>query len=194
MSSTPCSSIVSSSDARAGTVGRKRRTGLKIRKSWSWRCSCQHRQPVPAAPMLCILIISLRQCPGSSVASSHCSTGWFPVGTIILWSGSIDSTMTLNHLGWTICNGGAGAPNLTDRIIIFAGGQHPAGEFGGATGPGLGRHVHAGTATVDAGEAAGPDSTNDFNGAAHYEPSVSNDLPYYAVCYIFKYRDFTVSG
>ena len=88
----------------------------------------------------------------------------------------------------------AGAPNLTDRIVLCAGGQHPAGEFGGAIGPGLGRHVHAGTATVDAGEAAGPDFTNDFNGAAHYEPSVSNDLPYYAVCYIYEVSGLSIQG
>ena len=42
----------------------------------------------------------------------------FPVGTIMLWSGSIDSTITLNHLGWTLCNGSGGSPNLNDRIVL----------------------------------------------------------------------------
>jgi hypothetical protein len=116
-----------------------------------------------------------------------------PVGTIIMWSGTLAAIGTLLNRGWAVCNGAYGTPNLADRIVLAAGGQHPAGEFAGNVGPGLGAHVHQGTAIVDSGEAAAPDFTNDFQGQALYSPGNTTTLPYYTVCYMMKWTNFTMT-
>jgi len=117
----------------------------------------------------------------------------FPVGTIMLWSGTVDSTTALNALGWCLCNGTGGSPNLSDRIIISVGAHHAAGEFQGVASPGLGLHTHDVTALVAAGVAGAPEFQNDLGGAAIYYPS-QNHLPYYALCYIYKFALFGGGG
>ena len=62
----------------------------------------------------------------------------FPVGGIIIWSGSVASIPS----GWTLCNGvtvprssGTGTitpPDLRDRFVAGAGGDAPVGEIGGS--------------------------------------------------------------
>ena len=115
----------------------------------------------------------------------------FPIGTIMLWSGTVESVgTTLLPLGWRLCDGFSGAPNLVDRIVLAAGGGHHApGEFSGITSPGLGQHTHAATALVASGVTGAPEFSDDFEGAAIYYPSSAN-LPYYAVCYIYKFTTF----
>ena len=44
--------------------------------------------------------------------------GTVPVGTIIMWSGSIDE---LNSSEWALCNGDNGTPDLRGRFIVGAG-------------------------------------------------------------------------
>jgi len=51
-----------------------------------------------------------------------------PAGCILMWSGSIGSI----PLGWRICDGGGGTPDLRDRFIVGAGNSYGVGNTGGA--------------------------------------------------------------
>jgi microcystin-dependent protein len=51
----------------------------------------------------------------------------FPVGGIILWSGSIASVPS----GWALCNGSSGTPDLRDRFIVGAGSTYAVNDTGG---------------------------------------------------------------
>jgi hypothetical protein len=51
----------------------------------------------------------------------------FPVGGIIMWSGSIASI----PLGWLLCNGTSGTPDLRDRFIVGAGSTYAVNATGG---------------------------------------------------------------
>lgn len=55
--------------------------------------------------------------------------GLVPVGGIVMWSGSPWNV----PLGWALCNGGSGTPDLRDRFIVGAGGGYSTGQTGGAT-------------------------------------------------------------
>lgn len=52
----------------------------------------------------------------------------FPIGGIILWSGSISNIPS----GWALCNGSNNTPDLTDRFVIGAGDHYDVGDTGGA--------------------------------------------------------------
>lgn len=75
----------------------------------------------------------------------------FPVGGIILWSGSIATVPT----GWLLCNGSSGTPDLRDRFVVGAGTTYAVGATGGAISVTLGvsnlpSHNHGGsTATAN---------------------------------------------
>jgi len=51
-----------------------------------------------------------------------------PIGTITLWSGALVDI----PLGWALCDGTNGTPDLTDRFIVGAGSGWGPGETGGA--------------------------------------------------------------
>lgn len=57
-----------------------------------------------------------------------------PPGLISLWSGAINAI----PVGWALCNGENGTPDLRDRFVLGAGGEYPAGQSGGAK-----THEHA---------------------------------------------------
>lgn len=68
----------------------------------------------------------------------------FPVGGIIMWSGSIASIPS----GWALCNGTSGTPDLRDRFIIGAGstGYPSPAQTGGSftsTTSANGSHSHS---------------------------------------------------
>lgn len=73
---------------------------------------------------------------GSVLSSTGSSVQWispFPVGGIILWSGSIASIPS----GWALCNGSNGTPDLRDKFIIGSGGSYSpntTSTLGGYTG------------------------------------------------------------
>ena len=52
----------------------------------------------------------------------------FPVGGIIMWSGTIAAIPT----GWALCNGSNGTPDLRDRFVIGAGSTYAVGATGGS--------------------------------------------------------------
>jgi hypothetical protein len=70
-----------------------------------------------------------------------------PLGVITLWYGSIGSV----PLGWYLCDGSNGTPNLTDRFVIGAGSTYAVNGTGGATSVTLitaNMPAHTHTATV----------------------------------------------
>ena len=52
----------------------------------------------------------------------------FPVGGIIIWSGSIAAI----PVSWQLCDGTNGTPNLRDRFVVGAGTSYGVGATGGA--------------------------------------------------------------
>ncbi len=69
-----------------------------------------------------------------------------PKGGIIMWSGPIDSI----PVGWALCNGANGTPDLSNRFIVSAGAAYAIGDTGGVdscslTINGLPSHDHGGS-------------------------------------------------
>ena len=69
--------------------------------------------------------------------------GGFPVGGIIMWSG----TAALVPEGWAICNGRNGTPDLTDKFVVGAGSSYSVGNSGGNKDAVVVAHTHT-TSTV----------------------------------------------
>lgn len=90
-----------------------------------------------------------------------------PAGVILMWSGSIASI----PLGWVLCNGSNGTPNLVDRFIVGAGSSYGVGSTGGTKDAVVVSHSH--TAGVsDPGHA----HTISGNFGVYGQPSISSVL------------------
>ena len=76
---------------------------------------------------------------GSSVTNNL-----LPTGMIVMWSGSLASI----PIGWVLCNGLNGTPDLRDRFIIGAGTSYSPGATGGSADATLPSHTHSATSTV----------------------------------------------
>lgn len=81
----------------------------------------------------------------SVTATSHTHKfeggGLFPIGGIIMWSGSIASIPT----NWALCDGTNGTPNLIDRFVVGAGNLYSVGATGGSKDAVVVSHTHAAT-------------------------------------------------
>ncbi len=69
-----------------------------------------------------------------------------PIGTIQMWSGTIPNI----PLGWRLCDGNNGTPNLINRFVVGAGGTYNVGDVGGLdavqlTVAQMAEHSHNGT-------------------------------------------------
>jgi microcystin-dependent protein len=64
-----------------------------------------------------------------------------PIGSILLWSGSIASIPA----NWALCNGANGTPNLQDRFIVGAGSSYAVNGTGGSADAVVVSHTHAAT-------------------------------------------------
>ena len=109
-----------------------------------------------------------------------------PTGIICLWYGSIHGIPD----GWTICDGTAGTPNLTDKFIVGAGGAYPVNATGGAvnhnhgfTGDG---HTHEMAPGGAIGAGINWSAETDSNVATGTTDNGSSLPPYHALCYIMK--------
>ena len=101
-----------------------------------------------------------------------------PHGAIIMWSGSISSI----PVGWNLCDGSNGTPDLRDRFVIAAGNNYAVGTIGGnvtvsLTGTATGTSNAAGA--HDLGGSAGnttldltmiPAHTHSINDPGHSHP------------------------
>lgn len=92
--------------------------------------------------------------------------GGFPIGGIIMWSG------TVAPAGWAICNGQNGTPNLTDRFIVGAGSSYSVTNSGGSKDAVVVQHSHTGT--DDGSFAAHRHQYLLDDNTQGYEPSVDN--------------------
>lgn len=90
---------------------------------------------------------------GTNIRSTRSTADRFPVGGIVMWSGTIATIPT----GWLLCNGQPGTPDLRDRFIIGAT-QDDAGvaktnitgsltQTGGSKDATLVSHTHTATVT-----------------------------------------------
>jgi hypothetical protein len=72
------------------------------------------------------------------------STGTtIPTGMISLWYGSIGSV----PVGWYLCDGTNGTPDLRDRFVVGAGTTYSVGVTGGSANAVLVSHTHTATVT-----------------------------------------------
>ncbi len=110
----------------------------------------------------------------------------FPSGIIVLWHGAIINI----PVGWALCDGNNGTPDLRNRFIVMAGFVYAVDETGGNIS-----HTHPFTSTVHSHTLpAGTDiasganirngSSNDV--ASGTTNSTSSLPPYYALAYIMK--------
>ena len=63
--------------------------------------------------------------------------GLVPIGAIVMWSGSAANI----PLGWHLCDGNDGTPDLRDRFVLGAGATYAVGATGGSVSA---AHTHAG--------------------------------------------------
>ena len=80
-------------------------------------------------------------CDGVDCAGNF---GSLPSGSIMIWSGSVAAI----PVGWLLCNGTNGTPNLMDRFVTGAGSTYAVGATGGVTSVTLTQaqtpaHVHS---------------------------------------------------
>lgn len=67
-----------------------------------------------------------------------------PTGVIVMWAGSI-----LNiPLGWVLCNGSNGTPDLRDRFIVGAGNIYAVANTGGSANAIVVSHTHTANSVV----------------------------------------------
>lgn len=72
------------------------------------------------------------------------SVAAIPSGAIVLWSGSIGSI----PVGWYLCDGTNGTPNLKNSFIVGAGDVYPVSGAGGSADSVVVSHTHTATSTV----------------------------------------------
>ena len=131
----------------------------------------------------------------SSISGGYVSKDYvdssMPIGSILMWSGSVDTVPEKFHL----CNGEEGTPDLRDRFIVGAGGAYGIGDTGGSATAKIDGHTHTVTNTVTR---QNTDTNNAWFSYGVAKPVVSSSTksaggatidtipPYYALCFIMK--------
>ena len=79
------------------------------------------------------------------IGVANTSTGTtIPTGMISLWYGSIGSV----PLGWYLCDGTNGTPDLRDKFVVGAGSTYSVAATGGSANAIVVSHTHTATSTV----------------------------------------------
>ena len=79
------------------------------------------------------------------IGVANTSTGTtIPTGMISLWYGSIGSV----PVGWYLCDGTNGTPDLRDRFVVGAGSTYSVAATGGSANAIVVSHTHTATSTV----------------------------------------------
>jgi len=134
----------------------------------------------------------------SNVTMSTTAASQFTTGMIVMFTGSSGSV----PIGWVICDGSNGTPDLRDRFIVGAGASYAVGSNGGSKDAGLIQHSHTETG-VTAGTTVYVDTHVEDTGAnvltlgsggsltTSIEGTVASGTnanlpPYYALSFIMK--------
>lgn len=81
---------------------------------------------------------------GTNIRTSKTITEQIPSGLISMWSGSIVSI----PIGWLLCDGTSGTPDLRDRFVVGAGSAYAVAATGGSANAILVSHTHTATSAV----------------------------------------------
>jgi hypothetical protein len=96
-----------------------------------------------------------------------------PSGVIVMWSGSVASI----PLGWLLCNGTSGTPDLRNRFVVGAGSTYNPGATGGSADATVVAHTHTATSVVtDPGHAHSYNSPSDFQERGNAGGSVVDSI------------------
>jgi len=107
-------------------------------------------------------------------------------GMIMIWAGAIVDI----PVGWTLCNGANGTPDLRNKFVVGAGDTYNPADTGGAI-----NHNHTFTSnahshTMGGGGDIGTGAEFDKLSSAEAVPGTTNNAnglpPYYALAYIMK--------
>jgi len=98
------------------------------------------------------------------IGVANTSTGTtIPTGMISLWYGSIGSV----PLGWYLCDGTNGTPDLRDKFVVGAGSTYSVAATGGSADAIVVSHTHTATSVVtDPGHSHSVNSFNTTGGCA----------------------------
>jgi len=107
-------------------------------------------------------------------------------GIISLWSGAIIDI----PIGWVLCDGNNGSPDLTDKFVIGAGDTYNPGDSGGSethdhtfTGDNHAHNFVAGAAIAAGADKAG---VTDSEAPSGTTASSNHMPPMYALAFIMK--------
>jgi len=115
-----------------------------------------------------------------------------PPGIILMWSGAVNAI----PVGWALCDGQNGTPDLHGRFVVGVGGTYAAGATGGSKDAVVVAHSHTVTGykngdyqppndVYSLGSNGAEDGTQVFATSVTGESGVDKNLPpYYALCYI----------
>jgi microcystin-dependent protein len=78
---------------------------------------------------------------------------------ITMWSGLVEEI----PVGWVLCNGQNGTPDLRNRFIVGAGGLYAVGNTGGSANAVVVSHNHSATVNSGGGHSHSFYSRNDMN-------------------------------
>jgi hypothetical protein len=134
------------------------------------------------------------------------TTGIFPTGGIIMWSGSVATIPS----GWYLCNGANGTPDLRNRFVVGAGSTYAPAATGGSADAVTVSHTHTITDPTHShletyfdangggyGLIGGPNNYNATKQTGSSSTGISVDTagvsgtnanlpPYYALAFIMK--------
>jgi hypothetical protein len=81
----------------------------------------------------------------AATAATNAANASFPIGGIIMWSGSIATIPTK----WQLCDGTNGTPDLRNRFIVGAGSTYAVNATGGSADAIVVSHTHSVTGTTN---------------------------------------------
>ena len=97
-----------------------------------------------------------------------------PLGVITLWYGSIGSV----PLGWYLCDGANGTPDLRDKFIVAAGSTYAVGATGGSANSVVVSHTHTATSTPTVTDPTHAHTYNQPVGQVGFDQGGSQSVPY----------------
>ncbi len=92
-----------------------------------------------------------------------------PIGVILMWAGLVNEI----PIGWYLCNGANGTPDLRDRFIVGSGSTYSTGSSGGNKDAVVVSHTHTATVTDPGHTHSTPMGTYNFAGT-NYMPQADD--------------------